>query len=201
MNQLRRTQKNSNGKISRLDSRISPLLEGLDAVSAPSTRVENRGNRLDSWKEIAVYLDREVRTVQRWEKREHLPVHRHLHQKIGSIFAFKDEIDSWRKSRALSPENPVSRKTKTDLAAGASLGLLEPSNEMEPALARSVRILSWAWANVDSIPAIIYLSPDAILFPLRPHSQHPKNLSMVGITLRQGKTPNFRTRQTAEAKS
>jgi hypothetical protein len=201
MNQLRQTQKNSNGKISRLDSRISPLLEGLDAVSAPSTRVQNRGNRLDSWKEIAVYLDREVRTVQRWEKREHLPVHRHLHQKIGSIFAFKDEIDSWRKSRALSPENPVSRKTKTVLAAGASLGL-EPSNEMEPEpLARYPRKLSWAWANVDSIPAIIYFSPDAVPFPLRPPSQHPKNLSMVGIPLRQGKTPNFRTRHTAEAKS
>ena len=34
------------------------------------------GERLDSWKEIAAYLRRDVRTVQRWEERESLPVHR-----------------------------------------------------------------------------------------------------------------------------
>lgn len=31
-------------------------------------------DRLDSWKEIAMYLRREVRTVRRWMKRERLPV-------------------------------------------------------------------------------------------------------------------------------
>ena len=36
-------------------------------------------DRLDSWKEIASYLSRDVTTVQRWEKREGMPVHRHLH--------------------------------------------------------------------------------------------------------------------------
>jgi hypothetical protein len=30
---------------------------------------------LGSWKEIAAYLGRDVRTVQRWEKKEGLPVH------------------------------------------------------------------------------------------------------------------------------
>ena len=44
--------------------------------------------RLDSWKEIASYFRREVRTVQLWEKREGLPVHRHFHQQLGSVFAF-----------------------------------------------------------------------------------------------------------------
>ena len=34
--------------------------------------------RLDSRKEIAVYLNRDMTTVQRWEKREGMPVHRHL---------------------------------------------------------------------------------------------------------------------------
>ena len=32
--------------------------------------------RLDSWKEIAAYLNRDVTTVQRWEKREAMPIHR-----------------------------------------------------------------------------------------------------------------------------
>ena len=38
---------------------------------------------LDSWKEIASYLERTVRTVQRWEKKDGLPVHRHQHEKRG----------------------------------------------------------------------------------------------------------------------
>jgi len=36
--------------------------------------------RLDSWKEIAAYLKRDVRTVRRWEHAEGLPVHRHSHR-------------------------------------------------------------------------------------------------------------------------
>ena len=43
--------------------------------------------RLDSWKEIAAYLGRDVTTVQRWEKREGMPVHRHVHDKRGSVYA------------------------------------------------------------------------------------------------------------------
>jgi len=51
-------------------------------------------DRLDSWKEIAAYLGREVRTVQLWEKNEGLPIHRHQHAKQGSVYAFKSELDS-----------------------------------------------------------------------------------------------------------
>src|SRR5580700_1987282 len=51
--------------------------------------------RLDSWKEIANYFKREVRTVQLWEKKEGLPVHRHFHKQLGSVFAFRSEIEQW----------------------------------------------------------------------------------------------------------
>jgi TolB-like protein/Tfp pilus assembly protein PilF len=61
---------------------------------------ETRGPRLDSWKEIAVHLGRDVRTVQRWERREGLPVHRQLHDKLGSVYAFQDELDAWRAARS-----------------------------------------------------------------------------------------------------
>src|SRR5690242_14749969 len=44
-------------------------------------------DRLNSWKEIAAHFNRDVTTVQRWEKREGMPVHRHLHDKMGSIYA------------------------------------------------------------------------------------------------------------------
>ncbi|HEU5453710.1 MAG TPA: tetratricopeptide repeat protein [Terriglobales bacterium] len=56
-------------------------------------------DQLESWKEIAAYLGRDVRTVQRWEKSEGLPVHRHLHEKQGSVYAFRGEIDGWRAGR------------------------------------------------------------------------------------------------------
>lgn len=57
--------------------------------------------RLDSWKEIAAYLNRDVTTVQRWEKREGMPVHRHQHDRIGSVYAFRGELDAWAGSRNL----------------------------------------------------------------------------------------------------
>ncbi len=61
--------------------------------------------RLDSWKEIATYLGRDVTTVQRWERQEGMPVHRHLHHKRGSVYALGSELDAWRQGRKLtSPE-------------------------------------------------------------------------------------------------
>jgi Tol biopolymer transport system component len=56
-------------------------------------------DRLDSWKEIAAYLNRDVTTVQRWEKREGMPVHRHLHDRMGTVFASRAELDAWARSR------------------------------------------------------------------------------------------------------
>src|SRR6202008_1659970 len=58
-------------------------------------------DRLDSWKEIAAYLNRDVTTVQRWEKREGMPVHRHVHDKMGTVYASRAELDAWARSRNL----------------------------------------------------------------------------------------------------
>jgi TolB-like protein/Tfp pilus assembly protein PilF len=59
-------------------------------------------DRLGSWKEIATYFNRDVVTVQRWEKREGMPVHRHLHEKRGSVYALTGELDQWMQGRRLS---------------------------------------------------------------------------------------------------
>lgn len=69
----------------------------IDPKGTAGTRLHDR--KLDSWKEIADYLDREVRTVQRWEKTEGLPVHRHEHQKKSTVYAYTSELDDWRKKR------------------------------------------------------------------------------------------------------
>jgi Tol biopolymer transport system component len=67
-------------------------------------------DRLDSWKEIAEYLSRDVTTVQRWEKREGMPVHRHVHDRMGSVYGSRAELDAWMRSRnlrAAQENNPV----------------------------------------------------------------------------------------------
>ena len=55
---------------------------------------------LDSWKEIATYLERTVVTVERWEKEEGLPVHRHVHNKQATVYASRSEIDAWLADRS-----------------------------------------------------------------------------------------------------
>src|SRR5262252_5414334 len=54
---------------------------------------------LESWKQIAAYLDRSERTVRRWETSEGLPVHRREHEKQDTVFAFKHEIEAWSRLR------------------------------------------------------------------------------------------------------
>lgn len=64
----------------------------------------NAKDRLDSWKEIATHLKRTVRTVQRWERHEGLPIHRHLHRNANSVYAHKSELDEWWNREARSIE-------------------------------------------------------------------------------------------------
>src|ERR1700753_4025865 len=65
--------------------------------TSPNPHPSNQdAGRLDSWKEIANYFRREVRTVQLWEKKEGLPVHRHFHKHLGSVFAFRSELKAWK---------------------------------------------------------------------------------------------------------
>jgi Tol biopolymer transport system component len=82
-------------------------------------------DRLDSWKEIAAYLNRDVTTVQRWEKREAMPVHRHVHDRMGSVYASRTELDAWVRGRNL----PAAQENESDeLPAPAP----EPPLPVEP---------------------------------------------------------------------
>ena len=66
-----------------------------------------RSDGLDSWKEIAAFLNRTVRTTQRWERFEGLPVHRLIHAKGSSVYAYEQELVAWQSSRSTrrSPES------------------------------------------------------------------------------------------------
>ena len=72
--------------------------------------------RLDSWKEIATYLKRSVRTVHRWETEEGLPVHRQLHRDLGSVYAYKRELDAWSCARSVH----AAPRDATDLPSSAT---------------------------------------------------------------------------------
>lgn len=52
---------------------------------------------LDTWKEIAVYLNRDLRTVKRWEQSRGLPVHRLPGGPQAAVYALKSELDAWRR--------------------------------------------------------------------------------------------------------
>jgi len=62
---------------------------------------------LESWKEIATHLKRDMRTVQRWEKREGLPVYRDAGGGLATVYAYRSEIDAWWSGRyRRSPSQP-----------------------------------------------------------------------------------------------
>ena len=90
--------------------------------------------RLDSWKEIAGYLNRDVTTVQRWEKREGMPVHRHQHDKIGSVYAFRAELDAWSQRRNLRAAQETEKISSANLAPSADEASLS-----------SAPIRKWIW--------------------------------------------------------
>jgi TolB-like protein len=68
-------------------------------------------DRLDSWKAISDFLHRDIRTVQRWEATEGLPVYRHKHSKQGSVYAYRSELEAWWRNR---PPSSRVRSTETD---------------------------------------------------------------------------------------
>ncbi len=59
---------------------------------------------LTSWNEIATYMGKSVRTVQRWERELGLPVRRGIEQ--YSVVAVRSELDAWLSRLPLSHPNP-----------------------------------------------------------------------------------------------
>jgi hypothetical protein len=105
-------------------------------------------DRLDSWKEIAVYLGREVRTAQRWEKREGLPVKRHFHGKASSVWALKHKIDAWLHSRNQTASEPAPNEECSEPAAQSLNTTLRSAAQMQ---AKSRSWLQNAAAGVGSL--------------------------------------------------
>lgn len=100
-----------------------------DAADRPDARTAGADDVLGSWKEIAAYLERDVRTVMRWEQSRHLPVHRLPGDAKAAVYALKSELEAWRAAAnapgptAPSPV-PSTRRLRLVFTAGAAALLL-----------------------------------------------------------------------------
>ena len=84
-----------------------------------STIAVSQTDLLNSWKEIAAYLNRGVRTVQRWEVELSLPVRRPRARNRSAVIAMRSELDQWLKAC------PVAEHSQPDGQASA-LPILPP---------------------------------------------------------------------------
>jgi TolB-like protein/Flp pilus assembly protein TadD len=145
--------------------------ERQSTPTAPDT--EPKAARLDSWKEIAVFLKRGVRTIQRWERTEGLPVHRHQHDKMGSVYAYEPEIAAWWSSRQPSP------------GGGAPTALRSEHRQPAEKAARiyAVRLVVLPLKNLSGDPAEEYFSDgltEEMITQL--HRQRPGELGVIART-------------------
>jgi Tol biopolymer transport system component len=141
--------------------------------SSSSASPEPKSGRLESWKQIAQYLQRDESTVQRWEKREGMPVHRHVHDKRGSVYAFAGELDAWWRSRRHQLDPP---------AADA----LEPRIEGRPG-GRTAQHGYWKWA-AGVLTGIVAVVAILMAWKLKP-SDRPAasvNQSLIRLTSTSG---------------
>jgi TolB-like protein len=85
--------------------------------------------RLESWGEIASYLRRDVRTVQRWERALELPVRRLHVGKISSVYAYRSELDKWYLER--QPIDELTEKPKNPKAPTLTVEDVNPKDDIQ----------------------------------------------------------------------
>jgi Tol biopolymer transport system component len=130
-----------------------------------------RETRLDSWKEIAHYLGRNERTVQRWELERGLPIHRLPGTKRGGVFAFSEELDIWLAKTAgleereadeleyLTGDEAVTTASPDETVPGENeLPPLPVVSAAEPRVRRRWQIVAYSGLAVLVLAAIAFIS-------------------------------------------
>jgi len=156
-------------------------VETIDESKSSDSAVQP-GDRLDSWKEISAYLKKDLRTARRWEKKEGLPVHRHIHDRASTVYAFKSEIEEWRARR--KPE--LHEKDEDGESSGAAPTLaqsqvLEPARPVDSSGSKMRRLSPRVRALVGAILGVSILAT-VYLVSKRP-SNRPSKLSHDGDQL------------------
>src|SRR5271166_5468625 len=75
--------------------------------------------KLESWKEIAAFFERDLRTVIRWEKELALPVHRYPGKAKGRVYAFASELQAWA-------DGPRKAAAEATTSGGTQAAVLDP---------------------------------------------------------------------------
>ena len=65
---------------------------------------------LQGWKEIAEYVDRDERTVKRWEKQRNFPVRRMPGKGRANVYIAVSDLESWLKNTETSKEVPATEQ-------------------------------------------------------------------------------------------
>ncbi len=106
---------------------------------------------LSGWKEIAVYLCKGVRTVQRYERELGLPVRRPAGRPRAAVVATKQELDAWvtaspireafRLSANIAPSQYLTSAQEIRSGLGQMLKLRDEMHELQADLRRSTEVL------------------------------------------------------------
>lgn len=120
-------------------------------------------DRLETWGEIAAYLNREIRTVQRWEKTMGLPVRRLVGgpDSLPRVFALKHELDAWWQKHEVLRNAPDEGSSSSGQVAVAS-HTQQGKNEGTPSGISRGRVLRWAALIVAATAMLTILVPRAI---------------------------------------
>jgi hypothetical protein len=124
-----------------------------------STNSNNQG-LLSSWKEIAHYLDCDERTCRRWELNFGLPIHRMEGTSKSRVYAYKEELDTWRRERL----NGILKANGKEFSAATQHG------------SKAAKMLLWILALLAAIVV-------AAIFLLRPSPGEPADFRIIGSKL------------------
>jgi hypothetical protein len=137
---------------------------------------EGQTGILSGWKDIANYLGKAVRTVQRYEYELGLPVHRPSGKLYGAVIAAKSDLDAWVAARpardlpVLLDSNPdpsaLRHELKTTLAEFRRLR--QETAESRQAFAKSRKVLRESLASTVSAATVLPLALASGTRTLRP---------------------------------
>jgi len=118
-------------------------------------RLKSMRRYLNSWKEIAAYVGRGVRTLQRYESQYGFPVRRVAETPRAGVFAFSDEIDEWFRQTRRSGLDLLSAEGTPLPPSGASSSALTDSSSTKEDSDPSIFVIEDDVTRVDEIRSIL----------------------------------------------
>ncbi|RYD68475.1 MAG: tetratricopeptide repeat protein [Sphingomonadales bacterium] len=114
--------------------------------------------RLNGWKAIAAFFDRDRTTVARWARERDLPVHHIPGGKQRSVFAFEHELAAWARQHAAEVE-------AVDVPS-----VVEDPASLPPAVTAPRR---WSWIVAAAFVSLVTFAAAYLLWPRQPAAPRP----------------------------